>query len=379
MLWNLDKLLHPPKTHSALDFIEEGVRSLFYDGMPWRGRNTRIFAWYGTPERQKGEKVPAMVLVHGGGGSAFAHWVRLWNSRGYAAIAMDLCGCVPRQADGGWLRHDLGGPPGWGGFDQIDESPEDQWTYHAVSGAILGHSLLRSFPEIDVDRIGLTGISWGGYLTCILSGIDDRFRFAAPVYGCGYLGENSAWLPNFAAMGEAKAGKWLKLWDPSRYLGNATMPMLWVTGTNDGAYPMDSLQKSYRLPEGDRVLSIRVRMPHNHTAGEMPDEIHTFANSILQGGTPFAKIHSYGMDGDSLWAKFDSILPVVQAELNYTTDRGDWTQREWLSAPAKLDHRSRCASAVLPPNTTVCYLNLMDGKGSVVSTEHVESSGTEGS
>ena len=32
------------------------------------------------------------VLVHGGGGTAFDAWVRLWNDRGYAAIAMDLAG-----------------------------------------------------------------------------------------------------------------------------------------------------------------------------------------------------------------------------------------------------------------------------------------------
>jgi hypothetical protein len=45
-----------------------------------------------------------MVLIHGGGGTAFADWVRLWTGRGYAAIAMDLCGCVPRKMKNGWER-----------------------------------------------------------------------------------------------------------------------------------------------------------------------------------------------------------------------------------------------------------------------------------
>ena len=46
---------------------------------------------------------------------------------------------------------------------------------------ILAHSLLRSWPRVDPERIGLTGISWGGYLTCIATGVDNRFKFAIPV------------------------------------------------------------------------------------------------------------------------------------------------------------------------------------------------------
>jgi len=126
------------------------------------------------------------VLVHGGGGSAFIRWVKLWNSRGYAAISMDTCGAVSGNAYGqeqtGHVRHAQGGPAGWGAFDKVDDPVQDQWTYHAVADVLLGHSLLRSFPEVDASRIGITGISWGGYLTCIAASLDDRFAFAVPVY-----------------------------------------------------------------------------------------------------------------------------------------------------------------------------------------------------
>lgn len=67
-----------------------------------------------------GEKVPGMVLVHGGGGTAFEDWVQLWVQRGYAAIAMDTCGQVPVGSNAHWVHDDQGGPPGWGGMDQID-------------------------------------------------------------------------------------------------------------------------------------------------------------------------------------------------------------------------------------------------------------------
>ncbi len=63
------------------------------------------------------------------------------------------------------------------------------WTYHAVSSAILAHSLLLSMKQVDADKTCLTGISWGGYLTCIVAALDNRFKAAAPVYGCGYMDE----------------------------------------------------------------------------------------------------------------------------------------------------------------------------------------------
>jgi dienelactone hydrolase len=373
--WNLERLLDAPKTYPAEGFEAQDVRALFYDGLPWKGKPTRVFAWYGAPENKTDERLPAMVLVHGGGGTAFDEWVRLWNRRGYAAIAMDLCGCIPSGSYGNWLRHGHGGPAGWGGFEQIDWPIEDQWTYHAVSQIVLANSLLRSFPEIDPDLIGLTGISWGGYLTCIVSGIDDRFRFAVPVYGCGFLGDNSAWLPLFEKMGRQKSDKWLKLWDPSHYLKNTTMPMLWVTGTNDGAYPMDSLQKSYRLPESQRTLCIRIRMPHGHGgAGENPEEIHAFANSILKGDAPLGRITGYGVDDSHAWAEFTSAKPITRAELCFTRDLGDWQQREWLSEPANISGNK--VTVELPSDVKVCYLNLMDGSEMVVSTEHVERTGS---
>ena len=188
--WDMKALDAAPKTYPADAPVAEGVTSVFYEGMPWRGKPTRVFAYYGLPKTEPGAKAPGMVLIHGGGGTAFDAWVRLWTSRGYAAIAMDTCGCVPIGSYGKWQRHDTGGPAGWGGFDQVDEPVEDHWTYHAIADVVLAHSLLRSLPEVDADRIGVTGISWGGYLTCIVSGVDPRFRFAVPVYGCGFLGDN---------------------------------------------------------------------------------------------------------------------------------------------------------------------------------------------
>ena len=81
-----------------------------------------------------------------------------------------------------------GGPPGWGGFDQVDSPRADQWTYHAVADVILAHSLLRSLPEVDADRTGVTGISWGGYLTCIVAGVDADLNLPFQSMAAGFIG-----------------------------------------------------------------------------------------------------------------------------------------------------------------------------------------------
>lgn len=367
--WDLEALSKPPAVHEAPGFEADGLRAVFYDGPDHAGKPTRVFAWVGVPKAEA--KVPAMVLVHGGGGTAFADWAKLWTSRGYAAIAMDLCGAVPRKAKSGWERHEHGGPPGWGGFDQVGRPDRDQWTWQAVAAIALGHSLLRSLPGVDPDRVGITGISWGGYLTCISAAVDPRYRFAAPVYGCGFLGEDSTWLGTFAKMGPDASSKWLGLWDPSKYLGNVRMPLLWVNGTNDFAYPLGSYRKSYRLPPGERTLAIRVRMAHAHGGpGEKPEEIHAFANALFKGGPPLPRIRQQGREGRTLWAEFQTQVPVAKAELNFTADAGKWQARKWESVPAALaDGR---ASGEAPATATAAYLNLVDERGLVVSTEHVD-------
>ena len=186
--WDIQALSQPPKVYEAKT-EEPGVRALYFESVPWKGNPTRVFAYYGAPA---GKKLPGMVLIHGGGGTAFAAWVRLWNKRGYAAIAMDTGGNVPEKAEADKLwnparkHHEFGGPAGWGDFENIDAPVADQWSYHAVAAAILARSLIRSFPEVDPGRIGVTGISWGGYLTDIVAGLDSRFRFAAPSMGAAF-------------------------------------------------------------------------------------------------------------------------------------------------------------------------------------------------
>lgn len=371
--WDLARLGKVPQTYPSdgIKSDDPQIQPLFFEGLPYHGKPTRVFAWMGIPKAVDGAKVPAMVLVHGGGGTAFKTWVKLWNDRGYAAISMDTCGALPEPNTKPRPRHDFGGPPGWGGFDQIDQAPEDQWTYHAVADAVLAHSLLRAQPGVDADRIGVTGISWGGYLTSIIAGVDDRLKLAVPVYGCGFY-EETLFGANVQKAGADKGARWMQWWDPSHYLPRAKMPTLWVTGSNDFAYWFPALQKSYRqIPADHRTLAIRLRMPHGHgPAGEAPKEIAVFADSILRHGDPLPRIESQTVRDGTVTVAFTSKHPVVKAELNVTADSGSWPKRQWNALPATITGGT--VTATIPPKTTVFYVNLFDDRDCVVSTEHVE-------
>ncbi len=372
--WNLDDLYKVPPTYPAPEFEKDapaGMTPLFFKNEDYLGKETRAFAWVGIPEGDG--PFPAMVLVHGGGGAAFKEWVQIWMDRGYAAIAADTAGQIPIRPEGktkGWLRHDHSGPRGWGDFESADKPKEEQWFYHAEAAVIRAHSLLRSYPQVDTNRVGITGISWGGHLTSVAAGLDDRFKLAVPVYGCGFLGEDSFWLSQFfRPMGREKTMRWLSLWDASRYVGRAKIPMLFVNGTNDKHYRPGSWQKTCRLVPEDVSLAYRVRMSHGHESGWAPEEIYTFADSVFKGSLPLTKITGQGRVGQTAWVAYDSPVAVEKAELNFTSDTGEWPQRFWNIVDVPVDSAGSRVEAPVPAEATAYYMNIYDSRGLVSSSE----------
>ena len=358
--WALEALRKPPK----VTVVEEGktLTALYYEGEPCKEKPTRVFAYLARPEKVEG-KLPAMVLVHGGGGTAFKEWAELWAKRGYVALAMDLAGQGPdrkRLPDGGPAQDDDA---------KFGDVPvKDAWTYHAVAAVIRGVSLLADRADVDPQRIGITGISWGGYLTCIVAGLDDRLKIAVPVYGCGFLHEDSVWVPTFEKMPEARRRAWVEQFDPSRYLARARMPVLFVNGTNDFAYPLGSYRKSYRLVK-DRTLCVTVNMPHGHRQGWAPVEIGLFVDQHLGKGKPLAKVEPVRRDGNRVEAKFRSEVPVASAALHFTTDVGPWQKRKWQTREARVEKDT--IRAELPEARPLVYfLTLTDERKATVSTEH---------
>jgi dienelactone hydrolase len=358
--WDLTALRRAPK---VTEVKQDGtITALYYVGEPYRGQPTRVFAYLARPAKGEG-KLPAMVLVHGGGGTAFKQWAELWAKRGYVALAMDLAGHGP-----GRQRLPDGGP------DQDDkarfeaDAAKDHWSYHAVANAVRGVSLLASLPEVDPGRIGITGISWGGYLTCIVAGLDDRLKVAVPVYGCGFLHENSAWLPILEKMPQERRKRWVEHFDPSRYVRRAKMSVLFVNWTNDFAYPLDSYQKTYRLVK-DRQLCVKVNMPHGHPAGWAPVEIGLFADQHLRGGTPLPKVEPVKRDGKKVKVRFRSAVSVTGAALHFTADTGPWSKRKWQTQPARVDG-DRVVADLPAARPLVYFVTVTDRRQATVSTEH---------
>jgi hypothetical protein len=343
------------------------VRPLYYANEPFNGHPTRVFAYYASPQNVKG-KVPAMVLVHGGGGKAFREWAELWANRGYAAIAMDLAGCGP---DGKPLPDGGPGQDHPAKFDAITGGVRQAWTYHVVAAVIRAHSLLRSLPEVDADRTGITGISWGGYLTCIVAGVDNRFKAAVPVYGCGFIYRDKLWSDLMVKLSPPEKALWIENYDPSQYLHECRTPILFVNGTNDFAYRMDCFQRSYRLVRGPRTLCVTIAMKHSHPDGWAPKEIGIFVDSILRGGLPLAQFGQVSRKGLEIEAQVKAAVPIREAALVCTTDSGDWKKRQWRSLPARIEESGSVIRAELPVEEGVAwFLNLTDERGATVSTEH---------
>lgn len=367
--WDVERILDT-LTPYRLDAESGNLKSIRYPSEPYRGKETEVFAYYAVPKGQG--PFPAMLLVHGGGGKAFEEWARLWADRGYVALAMDLAGCGP---DGKPLAG--GGPPqdDESKFGVTDTSPlEDAWTYQAVAAVLRGHALLSQQPQVDKSRIGITGISWGGYLTCIVAGIDHRLAVAVPVYGCGFLADNSAWKEagRFEKLSPAARKRWLKNFDPSQYLAGVQCPTLFVNGTNDFAYPLDSYQKSYELVHSPRTLCVTVNMPHGHQVGWAPPEIGAFVDSVLSIGKPLAALAEIKAAGDQVSAAYKVAEPS-KAELHFTTDTGRWQDRKWTTLPAEIDAATQTIKAAIPSiRPLVCFFTTQDERGLTVSTKHVE-------
>lgn len=363
-LWDLDALRKTPKI--VWEDTSGPLRKLYYESEPRDGKPTRVFAYCAFPESPDG-KAPGVVLIHGGGGMAFPEWATLWARRGYVAIAMDLAGKGPERM-----------PLPDGGPDQTDTfkfpktaTPlKDMWSYHAVAAAIRGASVLASLPEVDADRLAVTGISWGGYLTCIVAGLDDRFKAAVPVYGCGFLHENSVWLPRFAEMDPDWKQTWIRHFDPSQHVGRAKMPVLFVNGTNDFAYPLDSYQKTYRLVK-DRALCVTVNMPHGHQQGWAPQEIGLFIDQHVRQGTPLPTIdREVTLSDDRKNGRVGwKGGKARRARLHWTADSDVWQKRTWQSRDAQIDG-NEIRTAIPSERPLTGFITLTDERGATVSTEH---------
>lgn len=382
--WELSELHKVP----AVSWLDDSspIRSLTYRNEQFQGKPTDVFAFYATPgsisgDKSKDRNLPAVVLIHGGGGTAFAEWVWLWANRGYAAIAMDLSGRRPEapkfdEKTGELIRRRVkrtrlehGGPEAdhIAKFQNVGGDITDDWQFHAVAAVVRGHSLIRSFPEVNADRTAVTGISWGGYMTCLVASIDDRFKAAVPVYGCGFLYEGESVQKRLIdSLDEKKRAEWIRVYEPSAWLPKCRVPIFFVNGTNDKHYPLSSYLRSFNLVKSAKQIRIGVNMRHSHQAGWAPAEIGLFIDQHVNGGKPLPQLGSPKMEKNEVTAEVSSAVPLKKVQLHFTTDSGPLVERKWQSRDASLTGKT--ISASVPAEATIWMLSATDSRNALVST-----------
>jgi PhoPQ-activated pathogenicity-related protein len=206
-----------------------------------------------------------------------------------------------------------------------------------------------------------------------------------PVYGCGFLHEGeSVQKPSIDKLGDHKA-KWVKEYDPGSLLPRCRVPILFVNGTNDVHYVLDSYMKSYNAVPGEKHIRIQVKMPHGHPPGWAPQEIGLFIDSKCRSGKALPVLGQPRLDGDLVKVTVNSTPPtkLKSAALHYTTDGGLRSKRAWITVPASISSDTiETNNAIVtqvnevtapkpPTNANTWYLSVTDERHAMISTEVV--------
>ena len=374
-----------------------GIKALCYDGADYKGKKTKVFAHIGYPETHDNKKVPAVVLVHGGGGHAFPEWIKIWNKKGFAAIAMDTTGFIPRadrkgiigteasKMDGEYERELYGDlaeegyilGPNNSAMTDCDLPLSDQWMYHAVSDTILAHNILLNDDKIDKNKIGICGISWGAVITSLAIGYDTRYAFAVPIYGSGYLDyEPSPTLPKVFKKETVK-----RLWSAADNFDKVSCPVLWKCWIYDAAFSIGANSLSYlATKKNDSYLSMSPDMYHSHFHGWTSKESYRFAECIINNKLPLIKVidEPKGFSDISFAIKIPEDFHNVSAEVFYLTKPMEYDENnnmihKWQGVKAEINDNRVTAKI---PDKAYCYFvelkGFADGETYTTDTSLIE-------
>ncbi|HUU26432.1 MAG TPA: alpha/beta fold hydrolase [archaeon] len=156
-----------------------------YGEWPWRSPHTlykvsyrsareqRVPAYLAIPKNKEGERVPAVLLLHGWNlfWGKNEDWVQelipLLTASGRAVLAPDHFLYGERKVEGGFDSGSNRGP-----YYYRD------WMCQTVVDLRRGIDYLASRPEIDPQRIAIFGGSLGGWIGSILAAVDGRIKAA---------------------------------------------------------------------------------------------------------------------------------------------------------------------------------------------------------
>ena len=226
---------------------------------------TQIEGWVILPhgyDASKG-KYPLILNIHGGPHGAymnsFSAQFQLFAANGYAVLYANPRGSTNYGEKFLWGT--------WGGWGNLD--------YEDVMAGV-DHAMKRY--AIDEKRLGVTGYSYGGFLTNWA--ITRTTRFAAAITGAGI----SNWISDygtadiprtkesefFGTPWEPKAAELLIKQSPIVYAANVTTPTLFIHGEADLRVPIEQAEQMYVALKKRRVPAKFIRYPDSYHGGWSP-------------------------------------------------------------------------------------------------------------
>jgi dipeptidyl aminopeptidase/acylaminoacyl peptidase len=202
-------------------------------------------------------RYPSILEIHGGPltqyGWFFMHEFYYLAAQGYVVHF-----CNPRGGRGYGEEH---AKAIWGDWGSADYADLMAWTDHVAQ-----------LPYIDPKRMGVTGGSYGGYMTVWIIGHTDRFR-AAVTQRC---------VSNLASLWGSSDFNWVFEWQlggkppfedlenfwqhsPIKYIGNAKTPTLVIHSENDLRCPIE---------QGEQVFVALKRLGVETEMVRFPGEFH---------------------------------------------------------------------------------------------------------
>ncbi|HEX5149731.1 MAG TPA: alpha/beta fold hydrolase, partial [Candidatus Limnocylindrales bacterium] len=250
------------------------------------GAGGPIHTWIASPAGAGVGPLPTIVDIHGGPLGAWAPApsieVVLLCSRGYRVVLPNIRGSTSYGRD--WIRPQLGN---WGGPDADD--------VHAVADHAIALRLA------DPDRLGVLGLSYGGFMVNWLMGTTDRFRAGVSV--AGVTNQVSAWADGdsgvefnrMALLGapldpDGVARLWRQ--SPLSNVANIRTPLLLLQGEEDRrCRPGDNIQLFTALRVLGRTVEFVLYPEESHvylTAGR-PDRRIDHMTRLLDWFDRFVK------------------------------------------------------------------------------------------
>jgi dipeptidyl aminopeptidase/acylaminoacyl peptidase len=221
------------------------------------------------------KRYPLILAIHGGPHGAYGHefsfQFQLWASKGYVVLATNPRGSTGYGEDFLWAT--WGG--GWGNLDSED--------------VLAGVDFARTKYAIDEARMGVTGYSYGGFLTNWI--VTHDHRFAAAISGAGI----SNWVSDYGTADiprtkesefygppwDDEGGSLLQRQSPMNYIANVRTPTLFVHGESDFRVPIEQGEQMYTAFKKLKVDAKFIRYPDSYHGGWKPwNVVHRYHHEL---------------------------------------------------------------------------------------------------